>query len=137
MLLGPNRILFRRQPKSIPSHRMQNMQSLRSFVPREYIRRRVALRMPNMKSGPRRVGEHVEDVVFWEFARGRLAVALSKWMTDWHHFIRVPGAKSLLALPMALPFGLDQMKRILSACHKRGNIAKSNAGNNRGVFDTK
>ena len=88
-----------------------------------------------MKSGPRRVGEHVQNVVFQQFAWLRLAMPLSKWMAAWHHFIRIPCAKSLLALPMTLPFGLDQMKRILSACHKRRNIAKSDAGNNRGVFD--
>src|SRR6266850_5891147 len=108
------------------------MQPLSAFVTGENIRRRITLWMSDMQSGAGRVGEHIENVVFWQFAGWRLAVALSKRMVGWDRFIRVPGAKSLLALPMTLPFGLDQMKRILSACHKRGNIAKSNAGNNRG-----
>src|SRR5262245_25898366 len=49
-------------------------------------------------------------------------------MIGWRPFSRIPGAKSTFLVPMLLPFGLDQVKRILfaSRCHKarqyRGNM---------------
>ena len=54
-----------------------------------------------MKTFSRRVGEHVEDVVFRQFARRGLPMALSERMARRHRFIRIPCAKSLFALPMA------------------------------------
>ena len=53
-------------------------------------------------------------------------MALREGMAERQGFTGVPGAKSLLLLPVALPLGLEQMKGVLSASgrHKRGNIAE-------------
>src|SRR4029077_3531596 len=102
------------------------------FVTRENVCRGITFRMAHMEAFSRRVGEHIENVVFRQLVRRGLAMTLSEGVAAGHRFIRIPGAKSLFALPMALPFGLDQMKRILSACHKRGNIAESDGRNNVG-----
>ena len=42
----------------------------------------------------------------------------------------VPSAKSLLLFPMALPFGFNQVERVLSAscCHGRGILRKERGG---------
>src|SRR5262249_19607196 len=94
-----DRILFRWQTERIPTHGMQNIQSLGAFVAGKYVRRSVAFRVADVQAGAGRVGEHVEDVVFLQFAGRGLAMALSEGMAGWHCFIRIPCAKSLLALP--------------------------------------
>src|SRR5258707_439231 len=71
--------------------------------------------MPHMEARARRVGEHVEDVELGQSFGRRLAVPYSERMSRGRHFAWIPGAKRLLLVPVALPLGFDQMKRILPA----------------------
>ena len=57
-------ILFRRKPKRIIAHRMQNIEPAQYFISRQYIRRNISECMPHMKPGSRRVGEHIQDIKF-------------------------------------------------------------------------
>jgi len=60
-----DRIVLGRESESIESHRMEDIVPLRMVVSRDDIGRCVSLRMPDMKSRSRRIGEHVEDIFFW------------------------------------------------------------------------
>jgi hypothetical protein len=44
-----------------------------------------------------------------------LRMALRKWVRGGNALLRIPRPKSVLLVPVALPFGFDQVKRILSA----------------------
>jgi hypothetical protein len=50
-------------------------------------------------------------------------------------FARIEGAKGLLFVPKLLPFGLDQMKRILSAAARHGSwiLLEVKRRSNRGM----
>ena len=119
VLAGLDGVLFGGQAEGVPAHGVEHMEALRAFVAGEDVGGGVALRMADMQAGARRVGEHVEDVELGELLRAGRGVALGERMAGGHGFAGVPGAKSLLLVPVALPLGFDQMKRILSAsgCH--------------------
>ena len=96
--------------------------------------------MADVQTRAARVGEHVEDVILGRQLGGGRGLALQlmphrEGMALRQLFAGVPGAKGLLPVPGGLPFGLDQVKRILSAadCHRfailgecgsRGNVEK-------------
>ena len=127
MLPGLDGVLLGRQAEGVPAHRVQDVVAERAAVTGQNVRGGVAFRMPDVQPRAGRVGEHVEDVELGQLLRLGLAVALGEGMACGRHFARVPGAKSLLLVPLALPFGFDQVERILSAsgCHKPETIAES------------
>jgi hypothetical protein len=86
------------------------------------------------------VGKHVENVKFRrQFGSGGFLssqpVALGKRVSGRDGFPRVESAKSLLLIPELLPFGLNQMKRILSAAagHRRMILRKAARRGNGGI----
>ena len=94
--------------------------------------------MADVQAGAGWIREHVENVGFRDLLRFEVFVPLCEWMLGIDFLAGIPGAKCLLRLPMLLPFGFDQMKRILSAsCHKPGNIAKMKGTNNSLLKRTK
>src|ERR1044071_2616904 len=105
MLACLDRILLGRQAKSIPAHWVQDMQPLRTLIPRENICRCVSLRMANMQAGAGRIGKHVEDIELRHFAGLEIVMPAGKSMIGRHSLIRVPRTKSLLIFPVALPLG--------------------------------
>ena len=64
MSTGLYGILLGRQPISIVAHRVQNVKTFQSFIPRKYIRCNIAKRMSDMQSGSRRIWEHIENIIF-------------------------------------------------------------------------
>ncbi len=58
-----DRRVFRRQAKSIPAHRMQDVEPLRAVVAGDQIPHRIVADVADMQLA-RRVGEHLEDIVF-------------------------------------------------------------------------
>ena len=88
-------ILLRRQPKCIPSHRVQHVEALHSLVTAEDIRSRVAFGMTDMEPRPGRIREHIQTVEL--------------------RFLRVPGValERLVFKPIRLPFLLDGGKVIV------------------------
>jgi hypothetical protein len=125
MLAGLDGILLRRQAERVPAHRMQHVQTLGAFVARENIRGGVTLRMADVQARAGRIRKHVENVKFGRQLRGgHLAgklVAPGKRVPVRKDFARIKRAKGLLFVPKLLPFGLDQMKRILSATARHRN----------------
>jgi hypothetical protein len=64
-------------------------------------------------------------------------MAQAKGMALRHGIPGIKGAEGLVLIPMLLPFGLDEMKRILSAsgCHKPQTIAEMGMGDNGRLRD--
>ena len=119
VLAGFDGVLLGRQTEGVPTHRMQNVAALGALVAGEDVGGGVAFRVANVEARAGWVGEHVEDVKLRRGLaaghHGFRAVSLSERMTFGNHFAGVPGAKSLLVVPVLLPFGFDQVKRILPA----------------------
>ena len=65
VLASLNRILLGGQSERVPAHRVQHVETTHPLVPRNNVRRRVALGMADVQAAPAGVREHVEDVVFW------------------------------------------------------------------------
>ena len=126
VLAGPDGILFGGQTKSVPAHGVQHVQALCALIPRQNIRRGVPLGMADVQAGARRIRKHVEDVEFGHLLWLELLMSSRKRMLCRNTLTGIPGAKSLLLIPVSLPLGFDQVKWILTAsrCHRRGNIAK-------------
>ncbi len=57
-------ILLRRQTEGIPPHRMQYAIPFELLEARDDIRRDIPARMPDMQPGPRRIREHIQNIVF-------------------------------------------------------------------------
>ena len=64
MLARLDRVLLGRQPEGIVSHRVQHVETLQPLVARIDVRSDVAERMSDVQTRPRRIGEHVQYVVF-------------------------------------------------------------------------
>src|ERR1035441_9797591 len=111
---------------------MQHIVAERTAIAGENVRGGVAFGVADVQSRARRVGEHVEDVELGHLFRSGVAVAFCKAMVGGHSLAGIPRAKRLLLVPLVLPLGLDQMKRILPAseCHKRGIIAENRSTDN-------
>src|SRR5947208_458457 len=107
------------------------MEALRAFVAGEDIGGGIAFRMTYVQARARGVWKHVEDVELGDLLWRRIGMALGEGMSFGDGFPRIPGAESLLLIPMALPLGFDEMEWILAAstCHKGGNIAENASGN--------
>ena len=120
------------QPKGVPADRMQDVVAERPAIAGQNIGGGVAFGVAHMQPRPRRIGEHIKDIKLGELLRPRRCMALSKGMAGRHAFPRVPRAEGRALIPLALPFGLNQMKRILpsSGCHKPGNIAENGQADN-------
>ena len=135
MLAGFDGVLFGREAEGVPAHGVQHVESGSAPVAGEDIRGGVAFRMTDMESGAGRIGEHVEDVELGrQVERGGgfvlQSMALAKWMSRGDAFTGRPGPESGLDVPLLLPFGLDQMKRVLPARarHKGGLCARAEVG---------
>src|SRR5215471_19048600 len=111
---------------------MQNVEPLAAFITRENIGGSITLGMPDVQSCTGRIREHIEDIEFFDGFRVDLAMAAGERVIAGHPLSGIPGAKSLPAIPIALPLGFNHMKWILSpGCgHKSGNIAESNGPDN-------
>src|SRR5438445_13279888 len=59
-----NRFVLGRQSESVPSHRMQNVESRHPLVAPDHVTRNVIVQMPNTKPSPRRIRKHLKDVEF-------------------------------------------------------------------------
>lgn len=62
MRVGLDRVLLRGQAERVPAHRMQHVAALGPLPARHDVGRRVALRVADVQTGRRRIGEHVERV---------------------------------------------------------------------------
>ena len=58
----PDGVLFGGEAKRIPAHRMEHLLASHPTVPADDVSRRVALGMPHMQPGPRRIREHVQHI---------------------------------------------------------------------------
>ncbi len=134
VLAGLDGVLFGGQAEGVPAHRVQDVVALGAMIAGDDVGRGVTLGMTDVQTGPGRVGEHVERV---ELGR-ELAVGVPRGegVLGGDFLAGVPGAKGLLLVPEALPFGLDDMKGILSASdrHKRGIMQKGDARGKGGVW---
>ena len=61
--------VFGRQAESVPSHRMEHVEPARAPIARHHVAHRVIAHMAHVDA-PRRIGEHLEDVIF----RARIVV---------------------------------------------------------------
>ena len=127
------------QAEGIPAHRMQHVETARAAVARQNIRGGVTFRMADVQARAAGIGEHVEDVKLGrQLRRGHFAGKLWRWANGCaarDFLARIEGAKSLLLVPNLLPFGLDQMKRILSAAarHRTSILPETESRGNRGI----
>ena len=55
--------VFCRHPKCVPAHRVQNVETARTFIPRDYIAHRIIPHMSHVNA-TRRIREHFQDIVF-------------------------------------------------------------------------
>src|SRR5439155_10452834 len=138
VLAGLDGVLLGGQTKRVPAHRMEHVKTLGALVSRQNVRGGVAFGMPNMQPGPRRIREHVEDVIFRRKlfrAPGRSfkTVAPGEWVSPRNYVAWIPRAKGLLFLPDLLPFRLNQMKRILFATARhRGEVLEKATSQSKG-----
>ena len=63
MDLALHRRVLRRQAESVPTHRMDNVETLGAFVPRHHVAHGVIADVAHMDA-PRWIGEHLQDIVF-------------------------------------------------------------------------
>ena len=117
MNAGRNRILFRRQPERIPSHRMQNIEPAGFFIPTDNVGCRVALDMPDVQPRRRRVRKHVQNPVF------RL-----------RNILRCP--KRLMFLPIRLPTGFDGFKIVIRVPRMHAFMLKNGTCDARFIWST-
>ena len=60
---GLDGVLLGRQTERVPAHRVKDVETAHPGVARDDVGRRVPLGVPDMQARPRRIGEHVEDVL--------------------------------------------------------------------------
>ena len=111
VLTGLDGVLLRRQAKGVPPHRVQNMQTPCALITGQDVRRRIALGVSHVQAGPRRVGEHVQDVKLGrQLVGGRpagKAVTLREGVLGGNRLAWIPRPESLVLVPMPLPLGLN------------------------------
>ena len=99
MLAGLNRILLGGKSECIKSHRVQHVVLSHSFETRKHVGADVAERVSDMKSGSRRIGEHVENEQLLASVTQRIRVS------EWSGGVgRVEGAAFV---PGVLPAGFN------------------------------
>src|SRR3984893_13255022 len=99
MLAALDRVLFRRQTKRVPSHRMQYVEPAHSFVTRDNVGGGVTFRVPDVQASAARIRKHIEHV---EFPFARIEILLA----------RIRSVKNPALVPNGLPLGLDLVERI-------------------------
>src|SRR3954447_1597625 len=99
VLPGFDRVLLRGQTKSIPAHRVQDVEAAQSLIARNNVGGGVAFRMTNVQPGPAGVRKHIEHVEFW---LRRIETFLAG----------VRRVKKLALVPDGLPFRLDLVERV-------------------------
>src|SRR6476469_8452239 len=99
MLAGLDGVLLRRQPKSVPPHRMQNVESPQALIPGQNVGGGVTLGMPYMQSRAARIRKHIQDIEL------RLS-GIEFWVSG------IMSVKRLFFLPDPLPFGLNLVEWI-------------------------
>ncbi len=102
VLAGLNRVLFGRQTVGVEPHGVQDVEAVEPFVTRVDVARDVAQRMADMQARARRVGEHVQYIVF---GLGR----------------RLFGLEGLVFVPIRLPTLFD-VSEIVIPCHSKACI---------------
>src|SRR5690606_10466235 len=102
MRAGFHGMLLGRKSEGVPAHRMQHIKAAGALVARENVGRGVPLRMTDVQTRARRVGEHIEHVVLRFAATG-------------------VGAERMVFLPEGLPVRFDRRKVVVFAmrCHRR------------------
>src|SRR5882724_3849192 len=82
--------VFRRQAKSIPTHRVQDVKSAHAFYPRHHVADSVVAHVAHVQ-GAAGIRQHFQAVIFW--------------------FCRVDvGFKDARVIPSLLPFGFDLLR---------------------------
>jgi hypothetical protein len=119
VLAGANRVLLGRQTESVPAHGTQDIEAEGAAVAGEDVGSGVTFRMADMQAGAGRIRKHVQEIIFGRQLTGgdsaAQAVTLREGMFRGHRLARVPGAKGSLGVPKVLPFGFDEMERVLSS----------------------
>src|SRR5439155_26415075 len=116
MLSSFDRVLLRRQPKSIPTHRMQNIEAAHAFVTRDDISSGITLGMSDVQPRSARIREHVEDV---KFRLGWIEIL----------FAGIWRVKKLPFFPDRLPFRFDLIEWIrFAALTTHWKLSLSKAG---------
>ena len=109
-------VLFGRQPKSVPAHRMQHIEPAAPLVSRENVRRRVAFGMPDVKPRSGRIRKHVKNIALGrQIFRRNLssqAVPEGKRMVFVHFLAGIPSLEGLVFQPPLPPLRLNKIKRI-------------------------
>ena len=99
MLAALDRVLFCRQAKGVPAHRMENIEPAHPFVTRDNVGGRITFRMSDVQTGAAWIRKHVEHV---EFRFGRVEILRA----------RIRRVKNLALVPDRLPLGLNLVERI-------------------------
>ena len=99
MLAALDRVLFCRQAKGVPAHRMENIEPAHPFVTRDNVGGRITFRMSHVQTGAAWIRKHVEHV---EFRFGRVEILRA----------RIRRVKNLALVPDRLPLGLNLVERI-------------------------
>ena len=89
--------VFGRHAECVPAHGMQHIEALGALVSRHHVAHGVVADMAHMDA-PRRIGEHLEHVVFGSVAR-------------------LVGPKKVLIRPDRLPMLLAVRRVVAFACH--------------------
>ena len=99
-------------PEGVPAHRVQDIETARAFVAGDDVADGVDAHMAHMDA-PRRVGEHLQDVVFRPVAP-------------------VVGSEAALGFPRRLPPGLGPSGVVARrSCHERSSSAGRRAARRR------
>src|SRR4029077_3701771 len=99
MLAAFDRVLFCRQAKGVPAHRMENIEPAHPFVTRDNVGGRIAFRMSDMQTGAAWIWKHVENK---ELGLLRIEIFVA----------RIRRVKNLALVPDRLPLGLNLVERI-------------------------
>ncbi len=89
-------VLFCRQAKRIPAHRMQDIKALHSLVSGDYIAGGITLGMPDVQAGRTGIGKHIKHVILGP------------------GFVTINGSEYFMFFPEPLPFLFDLGELILS-----------------------
>src|SRR5688572_10029789 len=134
MLAGFDGVLLGGQAEGIPAHRMQHIESASAPIAGEDVGGGVTLRMPDVQARAAGIRKHVQNVKLGgQLVGSRLLsgapVPQTERMSLRDDIAGIERAKCLLFVPNLLPFGFNQMKRVLSAtaCHRARDDAESAA----------
>lgn len=124
MLTRFDGILFRRQSKGIPSHRVQDVVASHALVTSDDVRGGVALWVAYVQAGTAGIGEHVQDEVLW-LAGIKVRVA------------GIGSVKGVCRFPCILPLRLKGIEGELFASFARGGGLSAHGGGEVGLSKAK